>query len=97
MDGGNFGKETQHAKNDQWNPYQNNMGTVVGITLFIYSLAIGLPGLVIVAGDTRISQGYNIISRETSKIVQLTDKTFLATSGMYADFIGLRKFMEARL
>lgn len=60
-------------------------------------LAVGLPGLVVVAGDTRISKGYGIISREASKVVQLTDKCFLATSGMYADFIALRKTLEARL
>lgn len=53
--------------------------------------AVGLPGLVVVAGDSRISQGYSIISRDITKVSQLTDKCFLATSGMYADFIALRK------
>jgi hypothetical protein len=38
------------------------------VTRHIHQLAVGLPGLLVVAGDTRISQGYSIISRETSKI-----------------------------
>ncbi len=45
----------------------------------------------------RISQGYSIISRNTSKIAKLTDQTVIATSGMYADFKGLLKNLHAKL
>lgn len=50
-----------------------------------------------------MSQGYDIISRNTSRvirwfqIVQLTDTTFLGTSGMYADFKALQKMLEVSL
>ncbi|CAD8136079.1 unnamed protein product [Paramecium octaurelia] len=75
-------------KSDQWSPYHDNSGTV---------LAVGIPGAVIVAGDTRLSNGYNILSRDATKLSQLTDKCVLATAGQYADFIALRKFLQQRL
>jgi 20S proteasome subunit beta 6 len=60
-------------------------------------LAIGGKGFCLVAGDTRLSNGFNILSRDTSKIAQLTENSYLATSGMYADFTALQKLLQARL
>lgn len=71
-----------------WDPYVNNEGTVV---------AIGGKGFYLVAGDTRISSGYSILSRNTSKIAQLTSDSFMATSGMYADFVALQKHLKHRI
>jgi 20S proteasome alpha/beta subunit len=48
---------------------------------------------VVVGGDSRLSEGYSIVTRTESKLVQLTDKTVLATSGMYADFCELTKVL----
>ena len=45
----------------------------------------------VVGGDTRLSEGYSLITRNESKLVALTDKTILATSGMYADFCELTR------
>ena len=52
---------------------------------------------VAVGGDTRLSEGYSIVTRTESKLVQLTDKTILATSGMYADFCELKQHLKAKL
>lgn len=60
-------------------------------------LAVGGKGFFIVAGDTRLSKGYTIISRETSKIQKLTENTYMATSGMYADYVALCKFLKSKL
>ncbi len=49
------------------------------------------------AGDTRLSKGYSIMSRTASKMSRLTDKTFLASSGMYADFVALSKHLSLTL
>lgn len=80
-----------HEHRDQWNPYVFNAGTVVGKYFFVKFQAVGGKGFFIVAGDTRLSKGYGIISRNSSKIAQLTEDNFLATSGMYADFTALKK------
>jgi len=44
-----------------------------------------------VAADTRISQGYSILSREYSKTTKLTDKCVITSSGMVADIETLHK------
>lgn len=78
----------EHARRkQQFNPYVNNEGTVV---------AIAGDNFVVVGGDTRLSEGYSIVTRNESKLVQLSDKTILATSGMYADFCELTKVAVMR-
>lgn len=44
-----------------------------------------------IAADTRISEGYSIISREYSKTTQLTQKCCITSSGMVADIETLHK------
>lgn len=78
----------EHRKASRFNPYQMNYGTVI---------AVAGKDFVVVGGDTRLSEGYSIITRGESKLVQLTDKTILATSGMYADFCELKKVLKAKL
>ena len=79
--------DKEHARN-QFNPYVNNGGTVV---------AVAGEDFVVVGGDSRLSEGYSIVTRNESKLVKMTDKTILATSGMFADFCELRKVLAAKL
>ena len=72
----------------QFNPYNDNGGTVVAV-------ASG-PNLVI-GCDTRISNGYNILSRNYSKVTQLTSTCFIATSGQVTDAQNLHKLLQARV
>lgn len=51
----------------------------------------------VVAGDTRLSSGYTILSRDSSKLCKLTDKIILASSGMYADIVELQKMLKIRI
>jgi len=72
----------------RWSPYQDNGGTV---------LAIAGPDYAVIAGDTRLSVGYRIHTRNFSKIVKLTDKCVMATSGMQADMLTLHRVMKTRI
>ena len=51
----------------------------------------------VVAADTRLSQGYSIHTRDCSKVTQLTDKCVIASCGMKADAITLHKHLKARM
>lgn len=50
-----------------------------------------------VAADTRMSDGYSIMTRDKSKCAQLTDHVVLASSGMQADVQALHKTLHAKM
>ena len=69
-------------------PYQNNGGTVVSVSGKDYT---------IVASDTRLGTGYSVPSRYVSRVIKLTDKVVLASSGMQSDIAVLHKVLKIRL
>lgn len=73
----------------RFNPYRENGGTVA---------AIAGDDFVIIASDTRLTNGgYGIMSRNQSKLFQLSDKIVLGATGCWADVLTLTKLMEARI
>ena len=60
-------------------------------------LAIAGKDFCLVASDTRISEGYGIISREHSKTTQLTPVCAITSSGMVADIDALHKLLITRV
>lgn len=56
-----------------------------------FVLAIAGKDFVTVATDTRISSGYNILSRDYSKTTKLTDSVVITSGGMVADIETLHK------
>ncbi|KAI8819373.1 nucleophile aminohydrolase [Fimicolochytrium jonesii] len=72
----------------RFSPYTDNGGT---------TLAVAGDDFVVVAGDTRQSEGYSINSRYVPKVFHLSNDCVLATGGMYADAVTLVKTLEQRL
>nr|KJB22293.1 hypothetical protein B456_004G040900 [Gossypium raimondii] len=70
-----------------WSPYDNNGGSCVAIAGADYC---------VIAADTRMSTGYNILTRDYSKICKLADKCVMASSGFQADVRALQKQLAAR-
>lgn len=60
-------------------------------------IAIAGKDFCVVAADTRISQGFNILSREYSKTTRLTDKCVITSGGMVADIETLHKLLIAKV
>ena len=54
-------------------------------------IAIAGKDFVTVAADTRISNGYSILSRSYSKTTKLTDNVVITSGGMVADIETLHK------
>eukprot|EP01134_Creolimax_fragrantissima_P003645 CFRG3645T1 len=75
---------TQHG----FSPYVFNGGT---------TLAIAGDDFVVVAGDTRLSAGYEIMTRDHSKLFKLNDKAVLASIGFQGDTTTLQKHLNMKL
>ncbi|EEC83927.1 hypothetical protein EE612_045519 [Oryza sativa] len=67
--------------------YENNGGTCVAVAGADYC---------VVAADTRLSVGYSILSRDSSKIAHLADKCVLASSGFQGDVKALQRNLAAK-
>ena len=72
----------------EFNPYNDNGGTVA---------AVAVGSRVVIGGDTRLSNGYNILSRTYNKVTQLTSTVFIATAGQVADAQNLHKLLLAKV
>jgi 20S proteasome subunit beta 6 len=63
-------------ENGNFNAYQNNGGTVISISG---------NNFCIIASDTRFSTGFSIPTRFQTRVIKISKKIILATSGMLAD------------
>ena len=73
---------------EQWSPYEDNGGTCIGVAG---------KDFVVMAGDTRLSTGYSIVSRDVAKGTVLSEKTVIMSAGMQADRFTFHKLLHARL
>lgn len=72
----------------RWSPYTDNGGTC---------LAVAGDDYAVVVADTRLSTGYSIHTRKSSKVTQLTEKCCIASCGMKADAITLHRLLKTRI
>eukprot|EP01026_Neomeris_dumetosa_P032149 TRINITY_DN2547_c0_g1_i1.p1 TRINITY_DN2547_c0_g1~~TRINITY_DN2547_c0_g1_i1.p1 ORF type:complete len:257 (+),score=42.97 TRINITY_DN2547_c0_g1_i1:69-773(+) len=76
--------QKEHAS---WSPYDNNGGTC---------LAIAGKGYCIAATSTRMSTGYQILTRKINKIFKVNDKCVVLSSGFQGDMATLYKVLQIR-
>ncbi|ETV79799.1 hypothetical protein H257_07021 [Aphanomyces astaci] len=75
------------TKEHRFEPYDFNGGTV---------LAVAGKDFVVVAGDTRLSTGYSILSRDETKIHEVAPNVLLASPGSFNDVVQLRGVLGIR-
>jgi len=77
--------ESAQPSQRRWSPYTANGGTV---------LALAGEDFCIVAGDSRLSEGYSICTRNKTKLKQLSNTCVLGSAGMSADCAQLWKTLN---
>ena len=71
-----------------------NLDLLTNLLLFI---AIAGKDFCLIAADTRISTGYNILSRDHSKSTKLTEQCVITSGGMVADIETLHKHLIGKI
>ncbi|RNA26985.1 proteasome subunit beta type-1 [Brachionus plicatilis] len=78
----------QHPTEHRFNPYEMNGGTIVGVAGEDFA---------VVASDTRLSEGYSILSRDNPHLYQVLPKTVMGSVGFHGDCITFNKTLQIRL
>ena len=60
-------------------------------------VAVAGEDFAIIASDTRLIQGYSILTREQPKLFKLSDQTVLGVSGCWCDVLTFTRTLEARM
>ncbi|KAF0992391.1 hypothetical protein HZS_2669 [Henneguya salminicola] len=78
----------QNITHNDFQPYSWNGGSIIAISGDSY---------VVLACDNRMSEGYIIHSRNTSKIQKLTDKLYIAICGFHGDASAFLKILDIKI
>ncbi|KAF5299674.1 hypothetical protein FQA39_LY11469 [Lamprigera yunnana] len=82
------GYSTEAPTKHHFSPYADNGGSIV---------AIAGDDYVIIGGDTRLSTGFQIYTREQSKLFPLSKTTVLGCAGCWCDTLTLTRLLNARM
>ena len=68
----------------------------IEMIFIVYRTIVAIAGkdYVVVGGDTRLTQGYEILSRNVSRVHELTQKCVLGSGGCWTDMVTLNRLLD---
>ncbi|KAH7971017.1 hypothetical protein HPB49_017920 [Dermacentor silvarum] len=76
------------SKEAHFNPYSDNGGSIV---------AVAGEDFAVIASDSRLTSGYQIHTREQSKLFKLSNQCVLGSTGCWCDILTFTRFLETRM
>jgi singapore isolate B (sub-type 7) whole genome shotgun sequence assembly, scaffold_0 len=68
----------------------------IEMIFIVYRTIVAIAGkdYVVLGGDTRLTQGYEILSRNVSRVHELTQKCVLGSGGCWTDMVTLNRLLD---
>ena len=68
----------------------------IEMIFIVYRTIVASAGkdYVVLGGDTRLTQGYEILSRNVSRVHELTQKCVLGSGGCWTDMVTLNRLLD---
>jgi len=79
---------TEDGKQHHFNPYESNGGSII---------SVAGPDFAVIGSDSRLSEGYSILSRAQPHLYQLQSNAVIGSVGFHGDCLTFTKTLEIRL
>lgn len=68
----------------------------IEMIFIVYRTIVAIAGkdYVVLGGDTRLTQGYEILGRNVSRVHELTQKCVLGSGGCWTDMVTLNRLLD---
>ena len=68
----------------------------IEMIFIVYRTIVAIAGkdYVVLGGDTRLTQGYEILSRNVSRVHELTQKCVFGSGGCWTDMVTLNRLLD---
>ena len=89
----------QEHKRNNFEPYEMNGGFVFDLLCIIDRTVVAIAGAdyIIIASDSRLTQGYEILSRNVCRLHPLTSRCVLGNSGCWTDMCTLKRILDVEI
>ena len=89
----------QERRRNNFDPYEMNGGFVFDLGSVMDRTVVAIAGAdyIIIASDSRLTQGYEILSHNVCRLHPLTSRCVLGNSGCWTDMCTLKRILDVEI
>ena len=89
----------QERRRNNFDPYEMNGGFVFDLAFVMNRTVVAIAGAdyIIIASDSRLTQGYEILSRNVCRLHPLTSRCVLGNAGCWTDMCTLKRMLDVEI